>query len=929
MIAIDIETTGLDPKLDGITEIAAVRFQGERILDTFQTLINPNRPIPQNISLLTGITNEMVRQAPQIQEVLIPLQEFAGNESIVGHNVNFDLTFLRQYGIFKRNRSLDTYELASVFVPDAPRYNLSVLAQQFGIQPEDAHRALSDSITTLKLYNRLIQMILDVPLEMLIDFVNLSARINWNEADILRQIIRLRLDSGEKNRPFYKINFPNVEDEHSLDYPDLVPVDSPAPLDIDKISAILEKDGKFSRHFPNFEQRPQQIEMTRTIAAALSRGRHMLIEAGTGTGKSLAYLIPALKWAELNGERVVISTNTINLQDQLIQKDVPALNEALKSDYRAAVLKGRNNYLCPKRFQSMHSRGPESAEELRVLAKVIVWLHQGGEGDRSEINLNGPIEREIWGRLSADFEGCRANQCPHFHEGSCPFFAARNRALKSHVIIVNHALLLANISHGNEVLPPYKYLIIDEGHHLEDAATGAMSRRITQFDISKNLQELGGNSKGILGRIAEKWIPALSPEEAQTFKDLSAEIGELSATLEHAILDFFDSVAEFMKAIREGNPVNVYGQQVRITEAVRTSAEWSELEITWDNTQQTFSDLLDSATVVHRSMTGFDSDSEEFEELSDLLHESIQTLVETKRMMDQLILTPQENVVYWVEISAVNNRLSLNLAPHTIGNIIEKNIWHEKECVILTSATLTTDQSFDYLRERLSAGDADELIVGSPFDYEKSVLLFVPNDIPEPNQGAAQRMVETTLTRLCKSTGGRTLALFTSYAQLKRTSANISPELTRAGITVFEQGEGASASALLETYRETEKAILLGTKSFWEGVDIQGEKLSVVVIIKLPFDVPSDPIIAARSESFDEPFSQYSLPEAILKFRQGFGRLIRSKTDRGIVLILDNRIIHKKYGKEFLNSIPKCTNMVTSVRDLPKAAQEWLAARDF
>lgn len=924
MIAIDIETTGLDPKLDGITEIAAVRFQGEKILDTFQTLVNPNRPVPQNITLLTGITNEMVRQAPQMNEVIGPLAKFVGNESIVGHNVLFDLTFLRQYGILERNRPLDTYELASVFIPDAPRYNLSVLAQQFGIEPEGRHRALSDSITTVKLYNKLIQIALDIPLEMLIDIVSLSAKIGWNEADILRQIIRLRIESGEKSLPFYKIEFPKVGEENPDDWEELTPREPLLPLDVDEISGILENNGDFCHYFSGYEQRPQQIEMTRTIATAFTKGRHMLIEAGTGTGKSFAYLIPAFKWAELNGERVVISTNTINLQDQLIQKDIPELNKALRSEYRAAVLKGRNNYLCPKRIQTLHSRGPESVEELRVLAKVMVWLQNGGKGDRSEINLNGPIEREIWGRISADFEGCRAVQCPHFHERTCPFFAARNRAIKSHVIIVNHALLLAGISHGTDVIPPFKYLVIDEGHHLENAATNAMSARIFYFDIAKKLQELGGNSKGVMGRIAESWLPELSPSEALAFRNLSAEIAESSAALEHAIQAFFESISEFMLAAREGNPVSVYGQQVRITEAVRTTSEWSELEITWDNTNQLFRDLLDMANNIYRSMSAFDSESEEFEELTDVLHEIILSLNEIRLLVDQLMVIPQNNMVYWIDISAVNNRLSLNSAPYTVGNLIEKMIWHEKESVILTSATLTTDQSFDYLRERLSAADADELIVGSPFDHEKAVLLYIPNDIPEPNQGTAQKMIETTLKRLSKATGGKMLALFTSYAQLKRTSAAISAELAQSGITVFEQGEGASASALLETYRQTDKAILLGTKSFWEGVDIQGEKLSVVVIIKLPFDVPSDPIIAARSESFDEPFSQYSLPEAILKFRQGFGRLIRARSDRGIVVILDNRIVSKQYGKEFLNSIPKCTTMIASVRDLPQAAHEWL-----
>ena len=277
-----------------------------------------------------------------------------------------------------------------------------------------------------------------------------------------------------------------------------------------------------------------------------------------------------------------------------------------------------------------------------------------------------------------------------------------------------------------------------------------------------------------------------------------------------------------------------------------------------------------------------------------------------------------------LEIMVVQNYLSLNAAPLQVGDMIDRFFWMEKECVILTSATLTADNSFDYIRDRLGAREAEELVVGSPFDYEKSVLLYLPTDIPEPNQGAAQHMVETSITRLAQATHGRMLVLFTSYAQLKRTSSALTAALKTEGFSIFEQGEGASPTALLETFRKSEKAILLGTRSFWEGVDIQGEKLSCVVIVKLPFDVPSDPIIAARSEIFDNPFAQYSLPEAILKFRQGFGRLIRASGDRGIVAVLDSRLLTKRYGQDFINSIPRCTEKRGSIRDLARESAAWL-----
>jgi ATP-dependent DNA helicase DinG len=293
--------------------------------------------------------------------------------------------------------------------------------------------------------------------------------------------------------------------------------------------------------------------------------------------------------------------------------------------------------------------------------------------------------------------------------------------------------------------------------------------------------------------------------------------------------------------------------------------------------------------------------------------------------LNGLVSVPESDRIYWAELAPNGYRLSLQAAPLHIGSLMEQHMWNQKSSIIVTSATLTTAGDFGYLRGRLNANDADELAVGSPFDYENSALLYLVNDFPEPSEADRfQGEVNSAVIRLCKATNGRMLVLFTSYAQLRKTSQSIGPALAGSGIEVFEQGEGASATTLLENFRTAEKAVLLGTRAFWEGVDIPGESLSVVVIVKLPFDVPSDPIIAARSETFEDPFNEYQIPEAILKFRQGFGRLIRTQSDRGVVVVLDKRILSKKYGKYFIESIPKCKMIIGSVVDLPKTAEKWL-----
>jgi DNA polymerase-3 subunit epsilon/ATP-dependent DNA helicase DinG len=283
------------------------------------------------------------------------------------------------------------------------------------------------------------------------------------------------------------------------------------------------------------------------------------------------------------------------------------------------------------------------------------------------------------------------------------------------------------------------------------------------------------------------------------------------------------------------------------------------------------------------------------------------------------------NTIYWIEMDAKYNRLSLNFAPLEIGPLMENYLWHTKESVVITSATLTANNNFDYIRARLNADEADDLILGSPFDYENSAMLFLPTDMPEPSDYRNyQRSVDRAILRTARETGGRMLALFTSYRQLKATSHFVSPLLAKDNIQVFEQGEGASTSSLLDSFRTTDRAVLLGTRSFWEGVDVPGEALSVLLIIKLPFDVPSDPIIAARGETFENPFSEYTLPEAILRFRQGFGRLIRTQSDRGVVAIMDRRVLSKQYGKLFLQSLPACHQVVSSIENLPDDAARWL-----
>jgi DNA polymerase-3 subunit epsilon/ATP-dependent DNA helicase DinG len=401
---------------------------------------------------------------------------------------------------------------------------------------------------------------------------------------------------------------------------------------------------------------------------------------------------------------------------------------------------------------------------------------------------------------------------------------------------------------------------------------------------------------------------------------------DLAFRLEHDWNEFFDALQAFLESERDFQPIGMYAQQVRILPATRTVPSWSTVEIQYDQANETMSLLIKLVKDFLKDLSDtIDNPAEDIEEAIGSLSFNHQRMTEASTFLYAMILQPEADYIYWIEQQPDSTRMVLQIAPLHIGSLMEKYLWHDKASIILTSATLTAHGEFDYLRNRLNADEADELIVGSPFDYENATMLYLPNDIPEPSQASAyQRMVEHTLVQLSKATGGRLLALFTSYAQLKKTSQAIAPRLADADIQVYEQGEGASANTLLESFRDTDRAVLLGTRAFWEGVDIPGDALSVLVIVKLPFAVPSDPIVAARSETFEDPFNEYSIPEAILTFRQGFGRLIRTQYDRGIVVVLDRRVSSKRYGKYFIESLPPCNVVSGSVSDLPKKAAQWL-----
>jgi len=963
-VALDLEATGLDPERDAILEIGAVKFRGDEILDTWSSLVNPQRRIPYRIQQLTGITQEEADRAPSLFSLLDPLRRFVGSAPLVGHSIGFDLAFLRRHGLFTENVALDTFELASILLPHMARYSLQRLAKELGISSPVHHRALDDARTTARLFQELCHQANRLSLNTIQEISRLGARSRWPLAQFFRDIER------ERSRTFFTSSIgqqllakgvldgwgsaPLLYQRERAESP-LQPAAQPRALDVEALVRMLEEGGLFARKFPGYEHRPQQIEMLRAVAQAFNQGRHLLVEAGTGTGKSIAYLLPAIYFAVANSEHVVISTNTINLQDQLYHKDIPDLQRLLDVEFRAALVKGRGNYLCLSRLNAFRHRSQLSPTEMKVLAKILVWLPSTLTGDRAELFLPEAGERAVWAQVCSNPDSCLGERCRYRQEGRCFFYEARRRAERSHLIIVNHALLLADIAVENRVLPEYRYLIIDEAHNLEDSVTRQLSFEVDRERLERILTSISQEVAprryvGLLTQLSLRLQTLLpSPRVGRggggegseaLYYQVSDHIRQLQEKVERArsaLYELFNALNACLNEHRR--PEQGYDQRIRLTGGIRAQPAWDGVEIAGDNFTlrleevakglRTLLEGLESLTEC--DLTGAPQAAPEAawgltpcEDLLQELHLQEGQLRAIYEQLRPLLVEPDENTIYWATIHLTDERISLHAAPLHVGELVERHLFQPKRMVVLTSATLRTEGTFDYIRERLHAWDAEELAVGSPFDYESSTLLYLPDDIPEPNQPYYQKQVEKALSLLCRAVGGRTLALFTSYSQLNNTARAITRPLGEADISVFAQGHGTSRQQLLENFRTIPRSVLLGTSSFWEGVDVMGEALSCLVIVKLPFSVPTDPIFAARSETFEDPFGQYAVPQAVLRFRQGFGRLIRSRTDRGIVVVLDRRVQTKFYGQAFLDSLPRCTIQRGPIAQLPHAAREWL-----
>jgi ATP-dependent DNA helicase DinG len=689
------------------------------------------------------------------------------------------------------------------------------------------------------------------------------------------------------------------------------------PLDTDEIAGILAPNGPISFAHPAYEDRPMQRDLAVAIARAYNDGGVAVLEAGTGTGKSVAYLIPAIKWALQNRERTVVSTNTINLQEQLVRKDLPFLRQALGEQFRFALVKGRGNYISIRRAKLAEQTQTVLFEEMQQnsLSAVMEWLKTTKDGSLQDLPFTPTAE--VWDEVVSDGDVCLRAKCPHFEQ--CFYQKARRDAAAADIIVANHSLLFSDLAvrraAGNytaaAVLPPYKRVILDEAHNLEDAATEHLGATVTRRGVLRVLNRLDKRGKGLLSAFENR---LMAGHDDILQNDALRQIATLRPSIENArenaaaLFQFIDDLT-----IRAEDGV------LRLQEDFGTSFEWVHgMDTTYGNVLVLLDEIarklvqLRDTVMVDRGWS---------DTLTEQLVELQGATARVRGLADGLRLvfgTPSGDValVRWLERRGGREiNLAARAAPVEIAEALRDALFDKIETAVLTSATLATRDGFSFVRRRLGVTNGlrvREAVFPSPFDYEEQTMIVVPTDLPAPGSSEDHpqlhaRTAEIVLDFAEISDGG-IFVLFTSYRALKTVAAI----LRKAGVErrwpLFVQGESGRA-ALLESFVLSGRGVLLGVSSFWEGVDVPGDPLRGIILTKLPFKVPTEPLTAARIEAIERDggnsFMEYILPHAALRLKQGFGRLIRATTDRGAVALLDRRILEKGYGRYFLGTLPQ------------------------
>ncbi len=973
-VVLDLETSGIDPKKEDIIEVALIRYEQGKEVARYQALIQRGQALPDLITHITGITNEMLQKEGQEKaEVLKRTQELIRGAYLIGHNIQFDAGFLAAHGIeMDILGQLDTIPLAQIAFPDLPSYSLESITDDLSISHADSHRAMADVQASLALMQRALAELSRLPAPDLKQMRELMQRSEWPSAvffeGVQPSVVAPSLPAGRQAEPrgLSVVQFSAEDgDEEGANRPlDSTRGDNQNNLNPSQITNGVQRalsiqelfgsEGVMARAMEHYEPRPQQMKMAQGISEAFAGGYHLICEAPTGVGKSLAYLGAAAEMSIRNKSKVVLSTNTVNLQQQLYEKDVPLLqslyrHETGHSGVKVALLKGRSHYLCLRRLAEFAQRPRFSNDEMLLLSKILVWRALQGGRELSDMSLTRE-ESLIWDfELCADQKYCQPQKCKSY--GECDLQKARKIAESADILIVNHALLCADLNASGGLLPDYRYLVVDEAHHFEEVATQAFGTQIRQENLAIPAKTLATQLQLLQQRLGGSLFLSSS-----LFQSVEALI-LASSPLQDSIQRFFDLTAFF---VAQNVPQSGFVEHLLIDRTVLGMQEWLNLGDSFGELKGQIEAWLKSLREFAAGLERMESSAfpgreaflDELRQEISLLAEQLLTL---KRFFAQELPDPaplpletdapeeasKKSATAWIRwiTSDMMGALTLHVAPLLPGDLLKDDLYGSKKSIVFTSATLGVrltqpgmeesegPSPFEYFRRMLGLGDDfEELVLDSPFNFETQTYVIVPSDLLPVQAHASVQQAGSFILSLLRAVRGGLLGLFTSHGALQHVYLQIAPQASAEGIQVIGQRISGGRGKVLKAYlNNPQRSALLGVNSFWEGVDLQGEALTTLVMHKLPFDVPSDPIVAVRSQMFQNGFMQYLVPRAILRFRQGFGRLIRSAKDYGVMVILDNRVLSKDYGKMFLQSLPKGLTLETMpMAEVPGKVKEWL-----
>lgn len=905
-VALDLETTGLDFAKDDIIEVGVARVELGEVVETFEQLISTDKEIPYRVKQLTGITEKDLVGSPQLSDVLPRLKDFVGNLPVIAHNAQFDIQFLKANGYQVKSPIYDTLAISRIVIPRARNHRLETLLKGFHLYSEVSHRAGEDSCSVARLFLCLCETMKAMGPAILNSINRMVRDCAWSEKDLFLRAERLALKSALLSEDTVQFS-PEYENKHRNIFGkgEVKQTEERECLGEEVVSLYFREKGKLANTLSGFEHRPEQVSMAKACARSFDENGFLVVEAGTGTGKSLAYLLPAILWSVTNGERVIVSTNTKNLQDQLFNKDIPSLSKCLFFDFKAALLKGRSNYLCKTKWQALISE-PEanlSCEERIGVLPIFAWLEETETGEISE--CTGFRARDYINAHNAiccEWNYCLKKKCP-FHS-QCFLNRVRDTAADSHIVVVNHSLLLSDLIAKSRAIGSYKRLIIDEAHNLEKAATEHMGRKVGYARIAGMLDIISperGYGGGLLGRIERR----LGMRKKALTKSVEG-LKRVTSEARHFARRFFDDLARMTSKGSDFGRRRYGRGEDRIAAVMPDGMDLA-------SKLKQLKDGLSGLAAWIRAAEG--EDSGRFDDILESLSAREVDLMEASADLQFLVVAQDESHCYWTEMMGrdTSSACEMRSAPIDVGQALCDMLYENIDSSIFTSATLTVATWFDFFLERSGLTKCPmervrTLLLGSPFDFSEQALAILPRYFPSPQNPEFKDVVARLLEKVILRTRRGTLVLVTSYAMLNELSSRLRAKLADNGITVLAQGESGSRTRILEEFRADTSSVVFGTDSFWEGVDVPGESLEILVIGKLPFPVPNEPITEARAEALQrqslDPFSSYMVPRAVVRFRQGFGRLIRNKSDRGVVIIADSRVGSASYGELFLDSVP-------------------------